>query len=349
MNGLSRDPSALGAAFFTSLLSARFPGAEVASATLVELVEGTNKRARFDLSYSKGQGPPSVFVKAPGRLLNRLALSALGALDTEAKLAVGQARLPLEHAELLGGVVGRRCSGSIVLLEDLTTRRASPNVARTALSPAEVESGLSNLARLHGAYFSRPLPVELSFVSYWRLGRSWAAVSGPSLLRARQRLGRLGGRALPRAASVTLLERQFRRSALLAEAGPATVLHGDPHPGNSYRLASGQTGFYDWQLIRRGHFSHDVSYFLAGSLSVEDRRQHEKRLLGSYLESLAESGGRPPSFGQMWERYRAGPAFGLCTWLHTLSAGSFQETSDCLAMIERFASAYEDLGTESAI
>lgn len=344
-----RHPSELGPSFFTRALAGSFPGATVAKAELVEMVDGTNRRARFRLEYERGDGPASVFVKAPGRLLNRLALSVLGALDTEAELALSGTKLPLEHAELLAGLPGRGLDGSFVVLEDIAGRGGVPNRPREALGPAQVASGLAELAKLHARYLEGPLPRGLSFVSPWRLGAIWAAVSGPSLLRARRRLERLGSTAWPAGAGFGLLERQFRSSAELAGRAPLTVLHGDPHIGNSYSLPGDRIGFYDWQLLRLGHLSHDVSYFLVGSLTVEDRRDQERELLAGYLEALAAAGARPPTFAEVWERHRAGPAFGLVTWLHTLSARSFQEDEDCLAMIERYAAAYEDLETARAL
>ncbi len=47
---------------------------------------------------------------------------------------------------------------------------------------------------------------------------------------------------------------------------PITVLHGDPHPRNTYTLPDGRMGVLDWQLIRRGSWSHDVGYALIGAL-----------------------------------------------------------------------------------
>jgi hypothetical protein len=88
-----------------------------------------------------------------------------------------------------------------------------------------------------------------------------------------------------------------------------------------------------------------VGYFIIGSLDVASRRAHEADLLETYLDALARSGGQPPPFAQAWDRYRASPAFGLGTWLHTLSGGSFQPLDVCLATVSRFAAAYEDLGT----
>ncbi|MGH9100180.1 MAG: phosphotransferase, partial [Acidimicrobiales bacterium] len=162
-----------------------------------------------------------------------------------------------------------------------------------------------------------------------------------------RRAAQAGGEpvGLPRGIGARTLGLQFRRSAALAASGPRTVLHGDPHPGNTYAVAGGGIGFLDWQLARVGHWSHDVGYFLVGSLAVEDRRCHERDLLRAYLDGLASRGVETQSLAAAWSRYRGTPAFGLAAWLHTLSFGSFQRPAASMTTIRRFAAAYEDLET----
>jgi aminoglycoside phosphotransferase (APT) family kinase protein len=190
----------------------------------------------------------------------------------------------------------------------------------------------------------------MEFVRPWRLRAAWAPVSAANLARGLRRLeqSREVGR-VPIAVGVRSLEEQFRRSAALAATGPQTLLHGDAHPANTYRLPDGTTGFYDWQLVRSGNWSHDVGYFLIGSLSVEDRRVYQVDLLRFYLDQLEEAGVRPPAFDAAWARYRATPAFGLGTWLHTLAAGSLQPYPLSVEMVSRFATAYSDLLTDTSI
>jgi aminoglycoside phosphotransferase (APT) family kinase protein len=168
-------------------------------------------------------------------------------------------------------------------------------------------------------------------------------VSLASLARA-LRLLRSGGHAtfLPPDTSAATLERRFRRWAAVAASGPQTVLHGDPHPGNTYALPGDVTGFYDWQLVRTGNWSHDIGYFIVSSLNVADRRAHEESLLRYYLDELDRQGAPTPDFEAAWHLYCQTPAYGLGTWLHTLSGGGFQPVAECLATIERFAAAYTD-------
>lgn len=334
----------------TAAISRRYPGAVVAAVSVGDVADGTNRRARVGLGYESGQGPASVFVKAHGRVLNRLALVALGAFEAEARLAESGVVLPLEAPEPYAAAIARRRLAVMVVMEDITLRGGHPNDAATPLGLLEARSGLDGLARLHAAYWERPLPAALLFLRPWRLTRAWSAVSAANLARGLRHWRQAAPPDLIRPAlDARTLEAQFRMSARLAATGPQTVLHGDPHPGNTYALPGSRTGFYDWQLVRTGHWSHDVGYFLAGSLSPDDRRRHEKDLLGGYLDSLREAGAPTVPQDEAWERYRATPAFGLCTWLHTIGAGRFQPVELCLSTLERFAIAYADLGTADAL
>lgn len=348
-----RVPNSLGELnpeYMTQSLDGVFPGAEVERIELGEVADGTNRRARVRLWYRNGDGPSSVFVKIHGRMLHRLALVALRAWRAEALLAASGAELPLEHPQFYAAATDSSRIACIVVMEDITNRDGRPNDATTALSPDEVADGLAGLAKMHGAFWGRTLPPSLGFLAPWRLGKTWAPISRASLAHGLRRLRKSGFEHLiPRHVSAGSLEKQFRSTAALAQSGPQTVLHGDPHPGNTYGLPGNRTGFYDWQLVRKGDWGNDVGYFLAGSVKVDDRRAHERDLLSGYLDGARSAGASPLSFDAAWERYRATPAFGLATWMHTYSAGSFQPDGVSLATIERFSAAYDDLETHRSI
>jgi hypothetical protein len=331
--------------WMTAALADSCPGAVVAAVEIGDLVDGTNSRGRVRLRYAAGSGPQRVFVKREGRLLNRLALTALGAREAESRMAAGGPVLPLEHPAFHAAAVDRRRLAAVTVMEDVTLRGARPNDATVPLAVDQVRDGLLGLARLHAAYWQNPLSKSLDFVRPWRLGRVWAPISWASLARALRLLGSGGhGGLIPAGVDAGVVERGFRGWATLAAAHPRTLLHGDPHLANTYTLPGGATGFYDWQLVRAGNWSHDVGYFLVSCLSVADRRDHERDLLGDYLAELAAQGAPAPSLDEAWELYRQTPVFGLGTWLHTLSGGGFQPTDACLAVIERFATAHADHG-----
>lgn len=331
-----RDWSEVTPAWMTSALASAFPGAVVAAVDLGDIADGTNARASAALTYRSGTGPSRVFLKREGRWLNRLALTALGAREAEADLVRSRLDLRLDHPAPYAAATDRRRLAVIVVMEDVTARGAIPHSATRPSTVAEVSDGLAGLASLHAAYWERSLP---DFVRPWRLGASWAPVAYGGFVHAHRRLRSLGRPDLV-VAPPPQIEHGFRRWARLAAQGPQTLLHGDPHPGNTYLLPDGTTGFYDWQLVRSGTWAHDVGYYVCSALTPQQRRDHQQALLSDYLRAL---GPVAPAFDEAWALYRRTPAFGLGSWLQTLAAGSFQPVEVCLATIERFAAAYVDL------
>jgi hypothetical protein len=123
---------------------------------------------------------------------------------------------------------------------------------------------------------------------------------------------------------------------------PATcVIHGDPHSGNGYLNAEGQSGWLDWQIAQRGHWSVDVAYHLGTVLTVEDRRTHEIELLRHYLSELERHGVAAPPFDEAWERYALGFTWGYFLWAIT----SVSSREVVLLHIPRLGAALNDHNT----
>ena len=120
-------------------------------------------------------------------------------------------------------------------------------------------------------------------------------------------------------------------------------------PGNTYLLPSGEVGFLDWQVARRGNWSLDLGYFLQGALTVEDRRRSERDLLVEYRDSLGLPADEVPSADEIWLRYRASVAHGLTLWLVTASAGEWQRADVSVPLAQRYSFAYADLDVASAL
>ena len=131
--------------------------------------------------------------------------------------------------------------------------------------------------------------------------------------------------------------------------GPQTLLHGDPHLGNTYTLPGGRGGLLDWQLMMRGSWAHDVTYRLTTALDVETRRREERGLLAHYLEQLGRRGvDEVPALDDAWERYRRTVVWGLVIgWLITPPQNYGEAIT--AANIERLVTAAVDLGTFEAI
>jgi hypothetical protein len=316
----------------TEALQREFPGVVVSGVRRHDLAHGTNARAMLALSYAEGTGPERIFIKREGAWINRLALTALRARDAEIELAASGLDLPLEHPRVLAAASDRRRLAGIVVMEDLGTRGAVPSVMTEPLEADAVATGLAGLARLHDRFWERPVPFHA-----WRQGGPWRPVAYAGFVHAQRRL-----RGLRRPDLVVdtpgAITRGFLGWASEAARAPQTLLHGDPHLANTYRIGA-EVGFLDWQLVRRGSYIHDVGYFLVSALSPTDRRAHERDLVAGYAAAL---GGRVTP-AEAWDAYRATPVFGLGSWLQTLAGGGFQPDEVSLAAIERFASAYVDL------
>ena len=148
-----------------------------------------------------------------------------------------------------------------------------------------------------------------------------------------------------------LIESIWKPYIATLTASPQTLLHGDPHIGNTYVLPDGEVGFLDWQVARRGNFSLDVGYFLQGALTIGDRRDNERELLAEYRDALALPADEMPTMDEVWLRYRASVAHGLTLWLCTASAdgGLWQRAEVAITLAQRYAAAYADLDTPSAL
>jgi thiamine kinase-like enzyme len=88
---------------------------------------------------------------------------------------------------------------------------------------------------------------------------------------------------------------------------PATLFHGDVHAENLlFRVGrKSRPVLIDWQLAARGLAANDISFFLVKSLTVEERRANEERLLQGYFESLPERARAEYGFDRFKLDYRA--------------------------------------------
>jgi len=89
-------------------------------------------------------------------------------------------------------------------------------------------------------------------------------------------------------------------------AGPRCLIHNDFRPDNMmFGTADGgyPCAVVDWQSYGFGCCMADVSYFMAGALSPQERRANEKALLKTYHDQLRALGVSDYSFEQLWSDY----------------------------------------------
>jgi Ecdysteroid kinase-like family len=88
---------------------------------------------------------------------------------------------------------------------------------------------------------------------------------------------------------------------------PLGLVHGDFRLDNMLFGGPGSSRPFtivDWQTVGWGPAMIDASYFLGASLSVEDRRAHERALLEEYHDELSSRGVSDLSWEECWEGYR---------------------------------------------
>jgi hypothetical protein len=335
--------------WMTEAIAGHHPGARVGDVELVLRDDGTNRRARFALTYAAGSGPASAFLKAESDAPGRRKIHARnGNLFNEPKLFASGIALPIEHPRAYAAVVDEVNLDYVIVMEDLLSRGADPRDATRPLTVDEVSRGLLGLARLHSRYWGKVgSEAALSWVQPFTPSRGWLKPMEVGVPMGLEQAGDGVPEDIRRRPVEEILHiwTSYVRSLT---TGPQTLLHGDPHIGNTYVLPDGGIGFLDWQVVRSGSWVHDVGYFIVSSLTEPDRRHHERELVEIYRTSLDLSEEERPTAEEAWLRYRATPAHGLPIWLITLlSDVHAQERTS--ALIRRYAAAFVELDTPSAV
>ncbi|UXA20877.1 phosphotransferase [Mycobacterium sp. SMC-4] len=337
----------------TSVLAQHFPGAEVGDVRVVLRDDGTNRRARLGLSYSAGTGPATVFAKAVDPAHADLVELTSG-LYHEPRLFTSGAVLPLDHPAVYAAIIDEDRRDFLMVMEDVVGRGADPRDSTRPLTVEQAATGVRGLARVHARYWGDRLTGDpaLSWVEPFV---AFEGLEYAPLHIAHERLGDTVAREVLALSGTELFVDIWARYIGTLTESAATLLHGDPHIGNTYVAPddspAGETvGFLDWQMVRRGNFSLDLGYFLQGALTIEDRRRSERDLLDAYHDALELPAAEMPGREEIWLRYRASVAHGLAIWMATLSGGDAWQGADiCLALAQRYGAAFVDLKTVEAL
>ncbi|MCG5433952.1 ecdysteroid 22-kinase family protein [Mycobacterium sp. MYCO198283] len=343
-----QDWDAITPEWMTSALAGRHPDARVEAVAVLLRDDGTNRRARLGLTYSAGDGPATVFVKGvdPG---HRELIKLTSGLFHEPRLFNANVELPLEHPLVYAAPIDEAAEDFVLVMEDLAARNADPRDATRPLTVEQAASGVRGLGRMHGRFWGERLTTNpaLDWVEPFV---PWEGMGAAPLGEAQRRLGDDAPQAVLALTIEGLIDDIWKPYIRSLTTTAPTLLHGDPHIGNIYLLPSGEVGFLDWQVVRRGNWSLDLGYFLQGALTIEDRRAAERELLSEYRDALGLPADELPSEDDLWLRYRASVAHGLTLWLCTASAGELWQRPDiAIALAQRYSAAYADLESAEAI
>ncbi|MET7769472.1 hypothetical protein [Nocardia sp. NPDC005366] len=305
--------AAVTAQWLTEVFAPRAPAAVVENIRPLDGTTGTTDRQRLALDWNRiGQNsgmPASVFVKStPLSAKNRTMVAALDMAINE--VAFYQQIRPELDADIAPEVYACHAGHGarhLLVLEDLAAKNATfPDTVRD-VDLAHVQALIHALGRVHAAYWNSPrLHTDLAWIAPER------ARPGFDLLLWQFRKMRRTLLAAPEHD----LPAPVRRMAEFAndhdkalharwEVGPQTVLHGDAHCANTFRLPDGRVGLLDWQVIHCGPGIREISYLLTHSTPTEVRRGNEEQLLRLYLSTLREYGVTdPPTFDEAWTALR---------------------------------------------
>ena len=291
----TRTPAELGstgeidAAWVESVLAIPYPGVAVRSVATAPIGAGNvSDTVRVTIEYADrpDDAPDAVVAKfrpsAPEVHAHGLGSGAYHR-EVGAYRAIGErAACRIPHAY---HVAGDETNINLVL-EDLSS--AVPGDQIAGCSPVEAEAVLNELALLHSSFS----PMEEATAPAWPIRmadvcdyRSEAVRGGveAALQRYQTRLS---------AENLATIEAAGRiaRSFYLLPQSRLTLTHGDARVDNVlFEQRDGRTGavLIDWKVTGLRNPMFDGGYFLSGSVSVADRREHERRLIDGYLRTFA--------------------------------------------------------------
>ncbi len=343
--------------------------AEVEHVTIGEGVGIVGQLARLQLRYDgpATAAPGTVIIKIPSQYPeNRAVADHFNFYEREGRFYQLLAdKVPVRTPQCYWNEIDADGGEFGLLLEDLGDRTMISQIA--GIPGARAASALRALARIHGTWWGS---LELDSLDWM------PRLDDPINLAAGQQyrdawplfVERIEG-ALPHGALAvgervqTTFEDLLR--AGVAEA-PTAVCHGDfrgdnlmfddrAHPARP----DDEVAVLDWQIAYRGPAVTDVAYFLCQSLTVEERRTHERALVEAWYEELCETARREVGsaledypFDLAWTQYRRAS---LGTTVYPVTAmGAMDPANErgrelCAAMAVRAFTAALDLDAESLL
>ena len=344
------------------LINTKYPDVTVGSIRIVDAAlssEGeqtvsTARRIGVEVDYGTTAG-----LHLPRRLIVKVARPGMGDLplyDNEVNVyfRLGD-ELPVNTPRCLGVVRDAPSSSFGLVLEDLRPQGIQFPSVLTPTTPGDLEKLLDQFAALHAKYWESPrFDDDLAWVH--------PHASGP----IHELFNHEGG--VPMLVNWEVQTQQFKRELVesvgettgsllekiaVAQAHqatlPLTLVHGDAHIGNTYRMPDGSHGLLDYQLTAHGFCMHDVAYVIVTGLSVQDRRRHERELIAYYRNRLIHAGLTDvPSTPDLEQEYRYAAAWCFYIgWLTTPLENYGWEIN--VANHIRLATAYRDLDSNEAL
>ena len=324
------DASSIDAAWLDGALrsggldtTARVVGAEPAQ--VADAVGLMGEITRFDLTWDgPDPGPASVIAKLPSALPeNRELALTMGYYECEHRFYTEVAdgaglRTPRAWFSAADADTGRYA----LLIEDLGAYERVDQL--DGADPAHAEAVVDALASMHCTWWASPRLADHPWLPDG-LGdevRVYGALcngSWPAFAEATAPIITDEDRAL----AERFLERYDTMIDRSLDA-PHTLVHRDFRIDNMH-FDGGEPVVFDWGSVGHGGGLYDYAYFVAGSMTVEDRRAHGDELLTRYRARLT-SAGIEVDDATFREWHDVGALF--CLVVPILAGGSVLDTRD---------------------
>lgn len=336
--------------WLSQALTEWYPGVEVTGLQIEEILNGSATKLRLHLDYNdegRRQGlPASAWLKGG---FEQHVFGDTGSYIAEARFFSTWAQhLTIDIPKCYYAGADPNGRQGLVLLEDLNRRGAIYGRATAPLSPEAVAAVLAFQARYHAQWWAaEKLSTLRSYTDRFAAADYFVSkILEPTYYASCVRSPR--GETTPRA----LREAHGLLRALHAlweftRTGTHCFVHGDAHLGNFYFNTDRSTGLLDWQAYIHCQPMHDVTYFLIGALTTENRRAHERDLIGGYLGALGSLGVvGVPDFDTAWQAHRRFAIHGFI-WIAT--PVQMQPEDVIQSYAQRFGAACTDLDTVKAL
>ena len=265
--------------------------------------------ARLTIRYSGDPGglPSTMIAKLPSPFeANRAQMQAFRYYVREALFYREVApRAGIRVPRCFWSAIDTETNLSALLLEDLGHLEVSDQIA--GMSPEHAERAVRAVARLHARWWQSP---ELDALEWMDYGNGPITMQAVPLFHYAWPLFLANGfERLLTPDQIRLGERvRDCFENLLNDFGGTyrTICHTDFRSENMFFGPPGSNDdvvLLDWQLTTRSGGLYDIAYMLAQSLTIEDRRTHEERLLRVYHQCLLEGGVDVP-FEEILEYYK---------------------------------------------
>ncbi len=307
-------------------------GVEVTAAHQERIGEGVGlvgELARVHLTYADPAAdlPATMVAKAHTRATDMLPIAAFyGLYTTEVGFyRDGASHFGIRVPDCYYADVSSDGTACVILLEDLNGSLAIDQI--DGCPPERADVVIDALAALHGSNWNKESLKDIGWLRPF---------NNPAYLASGQMI--TNGLPVVAARYAGLPADALELGALYADnvahvfewavaTQPMTVSHTDLRLDNLFfDIPDGSPlAILDWQLTVRATGSYDVSYFICQSLTEEDRRAHEERLVRRWHDGLLAVGVTDYSFEKAWYDYRFGIAMQFAI---TAATGNYEVVND---------------------